>query len=128
MRISRIVLVLAVLALASCGTGRKVVTVDIPQDAGRPLDDNPEFVSQTRLIVMYDAEVGKELLLKAIEEYGAKILYDYSIIPGIALEIPDGTDIKDAIAYFKNVKGVTSVERDRIYHLIDPVKPKLEAM
>lgn len=33
-----------------------------------------------------------------------------------------------AIAYFSKVKGVTAVERDHIYHLIDPVRPKLEVM
>ena len=27
---------------------------------------------------------------------------------------------------FANVKGVTAVERDHIYHLTDPVKPRLE--
>ncbi|MBP5676210.1 MAG: hypothetical protein J6W94_04270 [Bacteroidales bacterium] len=77
---------------------------------------------------MYDTEVGKEPLIAAVKEYGAEIKYDYNIIPGIAIKIPDGKDIHDAIAYFKKVKGVTSVERDHIYHLIDPVKPRLEVM
>lgn len=34
--------------------------------------------------------------------------------------------ILQAIAFFDNVKGVTAVERDHIYHLIEPVKPHLE--
>lgn len=90
--------------------------------------DDPQDVSPNTLIIMYDPEVGKEPLLAAVKEYGAELKYDYSIIPGIAIKIPDGTDIHHAIAFFKKVKGVTSVERDHIYHLIDPVKPKLEVM
>ena len=37
-------------------------------------------------------------------------------------------NILEAIAYFNQVKGVTAVERDHIYHLNDPVRPKLEVM
>ncbi len=80
------------------------------------------------LIIMYDEAVGKEPLLEAIEAYGAELKYDYSLIPGMAIRIPDGKDIRDALAFFKKVKGVTSVERDRIIRLTDPVKPRLEVM
>ena len=90
--------------------------------------DDPQDVSPNTLVIMYDPEVGKEPLFAAVKEYGAEIKYDYSIIPGIAIKIPDGTDIHHAIAFFKKVRGVTSVERDHIYHLIDPVKPRLEVM
>lgn len=77
---------------------------------------------------MYDAEVGKDPLLAAIKEYQAEIIYDYSIIPGMAIRIPDGANIHVAIAYFKKVEGVVSVERDQIIRLTDPVKPRLEVM
>ena len=92
------------------------------------LIEDVEFVSPTNLIIMYDVEVGKEALLQAVKDYGAELLYDYSIIPGIAIKIPEGKHILEAIDYFNQVKGVTAVERDHIYHLIDPVKPKLEVM
>ena len=77
---------------------------------------------------MYDTEIGKEPLQNAVKQYGAEIIYDYSIIPGMAIRIPEGKDIHEAIEYFKKVKGVVSVERDRIYHLTDPVKAHLEVM
>lgn len=92
------------------------------------LIEDVEFVSPTNLIIMYDPQIGKEALLNAVKEYGAQLLYDYSIIPGIAIKIPEGTDIIEAIVFFEKVNGVTAVERDHIYHLIDPVKPKLEVM
>ena len=85
-------------------------------------------VSPTNLIIMYDAEIGKKTLLQAVKDYGAELLYDYRIISGIAIKIPEGKHILEAIAYFSKVKGVTAVERDHIYHLIDPVRPKLEVM
>lgn len=92
------------------------------------LVEDDESVSPTNLIIIYDAEIGKETLLQAVKDYGAELLYDYSIISGIAIKIPEGKNILEAIAYFSKVKGVTAVERDHIYHLIDPVKPKLEVM
>ena len=84
--------------------------------------------SPNTLIIMYDEAVGKEPLLEAIETYGAEVKYDYSLIPGMAIRFPDGKDIHDAIIFFRKVRGVTSVERDRIIRLTDPVKPRLEVM
>lgn len=80
------------------------------------VSDDAQF-SPRILIISYDKEVGKGPLLKAIKDYGAEIIYDYSIIPGMAIRIPEGKDIHDAIKYFKKVKGVVAVERDHIYHL-----------
>ena len=117
----KIILLLCCLAALSCGPGKKAAMLDPV-----PIEDNPEFVSMTNLIIMYDEEIGKEPLLAAIKEYKAEIIYDYSIIPGIAIKIPEGADIHDAIKFFRKVKGVTTVERDHIYHLTDPVLPKLE--
>ena len=91
-------------------------------------DITEEMYSPSTLIVMYDTEVGKNPLLESIKEYGAEIIYDYSIIPGMAIRIPDGADIYKAIDWFKKVKGVTSVARDQIYRLTDPVQPRLDVM
>ena len=77
-------------------------------------------------LLMYDAEIGKEPLLKAIKEYKCEIVYDYGIINGIALKKPDGKTLEETMLYFKSVKGVTNVEYDHIIRLTDPVKPKLE--
>lgn len=87
-----------------------------------------DMYSPNTLIIMYDTEIGKTPLIEAVGSYGAEIIYDYSIIPGMAIRIPEGTDIHKAMAYFKKVEGVVSVERDRINHLVEPVKPRLEIM
>ena len=118
-----LIIVIGILSILSCGSSKKAVLVEHSS-----IEDNPEFVSMTNLIISYDTEIGKEPLLAAIKEYKAEILYDYSIITAIAIKIPEGADIHDAINYFKKVKGVTAVERDHIYHLTDPVKPNLEVM
>ena len=78
------------------------------------------------LIIMYDTEIGKEPLAAAVRQYGAEIIYDYSIIPGMAIRIPEGRTLEEAIAFFKKVDGVLTVEKDRIYHLTDPVVPEVE--
>ena len=50
---------------------------------------------------MYAEDIGKEPLIKAIQKYKAEILYDYSIVPGMAIRIPEGANLDDAIKYFK---------------------------
>ena len=82
--------------------------------------------SPNTLIIMVSEEVGKEPLYNAIKDYGATLKYDYSIIPGVAIQIPEGTTLEQGIAYFKKVKGVVSVSKDRITRLTDPVRPRLE--
>jgi hypothetical protein len=83
-------------------------------------------LSPNVFLVMYDAEIGKDSLLKAIEDYKCEIKYDYSIINGMALKKPDNRTLEETMQYFKKVKGVTNVEFDHVYRLTDPVKPKLE--
>ena len=75
----------------------------------------PQF-SPTNLIISVDANVGKNPLKKAIEDYHAKILYDYNIIPSMAIKIPADKSIEEAIEHFKKVEGVTGIERDATVH------------
>ena len=75
---------------------------------------------------MYDAKVGKEPLQKAIKTYKCEVIYDYNIINGMALKKPEGKSLDETMQYFKEVEGVLTVEYDRINHLIEPVKPRLE--
>ena len=82
--------------------------------------------SPSVFIVMYDKESGREPLLKAIKAYKAEIIYDYNIITGMAIKKPDDKTLEEAMQYFRKVKGVLSVDYDRVTHLTDPVKPKLE--
>ena len=77
--------------------------------------NGPQY-SPTNLIISVDQSIGKESLRKAIKEYNAEILYDYNIIPSMAIKIPPGKEIGDAIEYFKKVNGVIGVERDGIAH------------
>ena len=93
---------------------------------GPILKDDIQEHSPNVFLLMYDAEVGKESLLKAIKEYKCEIVYDYGIINGIALKKPDGKTLEETMQYFKSVKGVTNVEYDHIIRLTDPVKPRLE--
>ena len=82
--------------------------------------------SPSVFLLMYDAEIGKDPLLKAIKEYKCEIVYDYGIINGMALKKPEDKTLEETMHYFKTVKGVTNVEYDHIIHLTDPVKPKLK--
>ena len=112
---------IALIALTSCKT-KQTVELSAPIESHKY---EPEH-SPNVFLVMYDEKVGKEPLQKAIKEYRCEIVYDYSIINGMALKKPEDKTLEETMQYFKKVKGVTNVEYDKIYHLTDPVKPKLE--
>ena len=113
-----IILQVALLILTSCGTKQSVAQIG-------PMDHVSEH-SPNVFLVMYDAKIGKEPLLKAIKNYQVEIIYDYNIVNGMALKKPDDKSLEEIMKIFKKVKGVLSVEYDHVYHLTDPVKPKLE--
>ena len=69
------------------------------------------------LIIFYDAQTGSAPLLKAVKTSGASLIYEYKNLNGIAIRPSSKTKIKDAIAYFKKVNGVLSVEQDRLLKL-----------
>ena len=115
-----IILQIALLLFTSCRT--KQTLADI-----QPIEHKyvPEH-SPNVFLVMYDKEIGKEPLLKAIKDYKVEIIYDYGIINGMALKKPDDKTLEETMAYFRKVEGVVNVEYDHVYHLTDPIKPKLE--
>lgn len=109
------------LCLTSCRTEQVV----------EPLTPLPEhkFVpehSPNIFLILYDAEIGKEPILKVIKEYKCEIVYDYHNMNGMALKKPEDKSLEETMQYFRSVKGVLSVEYDHIIRLDDPVKPRLE--
>ena len=118
--------------LASCRTHKQLEPPVTPPEEN-PISTIPEHQpvsgmehSPTNLIIMYDAEIGKESLQEAIHEINAEIIYDYHIIKGMAIRKPESMTLEAAKEYFEKVKGVLSVNYDHIHHLDDPIKPKLE--
>ncbi|MBQ7422347.1 MAG: hypothetical protein IJV27_09445 [Prevotella sp.] len=91
--------------------------------AGAETEEPVQEHSPSVLIIICDQETGKGPLLEAIKAYGAEVVYDYSIIPGMAVRKPDGKTLEETMQHFKTVEGVVSVEYDHVYHLTDPVKP-----
>lgn len=64
-------------------------------------------------IIWYDAQIGKEPLLKAVEEKQGTILYDYQNFNAIAANFPIYKQANDIPSYFQNVSGVLSVQEDQ---------------
>ncbi len=69
------------------------------------------------LIIFYDAQIGSAPLLKVVKASGASLIYEYKNLNGITIRPSSKTNIEDAIAYFKKVNGVLSVEQDRLLKL-----------
>ena len=114
-------LLAAATATGSCRGGSTAVAGPQPAPAVIPAREQPhesEIYSMTTLIILYDGQVGKEPLLQAIHACGATVVYDYRSFSGMAIRIPDGTDIHDAIPYFKQVEGVLQVSRDHKMQLM----------
>ena len=113
---------IALMALTSCRTKQTL-------ELSTPINIEHKYVpehSPNVFLVMYDAEIGKDPLLKTVKEYGCEIIYDYGIINGMALKKPESKTLEETMQYFKKVKGVTHIEYDNIIRLTDPVKPRLE--
>ena len=69
------------------------------------------------LIIFYDKDIGSGSLMKAVNDSGASLVYEYKNLHGIAIRPSAKTNIQDAIAYFQKVNGVLSVEQDRLMNL-----------
>lgn len=76
-----------------------------------------EQFSPKTLIIYYDGNKGKMNLKRAIRKYKATIIYQYNIINAFAISIPEGEILDASIAYFRKIRGVLGVEKDRICHL-----------
>ncbi len=93
----------------SCGTaGRNALAEQHSQLSGSRV-----------LIIFYDKEVGDAPLLESLSAYDATLVYSYKYINGMAIAIPPDKDLPKAMEYYRNVKGVLSVERDRKLKLMD---------
>ena len=79
-------------------------------------EETPKNITHN-LIISYKDETVLEALKKEANEYGAEVLYEYKIIKGIAIKIPDNIDIRDAKAHFSKLKGIIGVEYDYINSL-----------
>lgn len=120
-RLAHIILIMLAVLFVSCRT-RHTVEQSVPIHAQHIEQEHSPDV----FLVMYDKETGREPLLKAIKEYQCEIVYDYNFINGMALKKPDAKSLEDTMQFFREVKGVLTVEYNHIIRLTDPVRPRLE--
>ena len=109
-------------ASAQCPIMEQIMNGDDNEDdngeglekAQRESEKNP--VSHT-LIIFFDKKTGYKPLLKAIKKLGCTLLYKYKAFSGVAVKVDEKHDVDKAIADFKKVKGVTSVNKDGIMQI-----------
>ena len=123
-----LLLQIILLALGACRTPEAPDTTHSSPQETKPMKISklreridPEHSPNT-LIIMYDETVGMGPLLEAIKAINAQLIYDYGKVHGIAIRKPEDKTLDETITYFKNIKGVTHVERDRIIRLTDPIR------
>ena len=70
-----------------------------------------EFIKRKKLWLLYN------YTKKAIKKQGCTLLYKYKEFSGVAVKVDEKHDADKAIAEFKKVKGVTSVNKNGIMQL-----------
>jgi len=55
--------------------------------------------------------------LKAVQHYKAEIFYDYQNFNAVAIKIPANKNLEKAQHYFKKIKGVILVNKDKIVQI-----------
>lgn len=94
----------------SCHSIKKTVPNTVVQE------EAPKNITHN-LIISYEGESVLNTLKKEVQKYNAEILYEYKIIKGITIKIPEYIDIREAKAHFSKLKGVIGVEYDYINSL-----------
>ena len=101
------------LLLAACQSTVMPIPTSAPTPKPTPNSTLEQTVSQT-LIIMYNPSSGRQALLKAVADHQATIVHEYSILNGMAIRLPVGTDINQAIKDFGQVLDGVRVEKDTI--------------
>lgn len=65
------------------------------------------------VIIFFDSTVGNADLKKAAEAYGSRVVYDYTQLNGMAVTVPKGKTVNDAVSYYQGVNGVVSAQPDQ---------------
>ena len=101
-------LVQSTTAMAQCPIKEQIMNGD---DEGEGLEKERREREKTSvshtLIIFFDRKTGNKPLMKAIKKQGCTLLYKYN----------ENQDIDKAIADFRKVKGVVSVNKDGIMQL-----------
>lgn len=107
-------------ASAQCPIKERIMNSDSEgegdSNTGANRTEKSSPVSHT-LIIFFDKKTGNKPLLKAIKKQSCTLLYKYKEFSGVAVKVDENQDIDKAIADFKKVKGVTSVNKDGIMQL-----------
>lgn len=99
----------AAMGLTSCTTTKTVPGNSSSEQVAK--DDSTH--ENENLIIYYDPEKGNEELLEAAKNYGSELIYVYRNINGIAVTVPKGRTMKEAMKYYEKINGVLSVSEDR---------------
>ena len=105
-------------ASAQCPIKEQIMNGDGEENGGSSATrTEPSSPVSHTLIIFFDKKTGNKPLLKAIKKQGCTLLYKYKEFSGVAVKVDENQDIDKAIADFKKVKGVTSVNKDGIMQL-----------
>lgn len=91
------------LSLAACASSQQAAKADTATNAD----------SAGNLIIFYDPAVGKDELREAAKKYGSEVIYEYKNFNSIAVTVPQGKTMEEAIRFYEKTSGVLSVMEDR---------------
>ena len=93
--------------------GILILTVSLGMSSCTATKSVQDTTTHENLIIYYAPDAGNKELLGAAKKYGSEVLYVYQNINGIAVTVPSGKSVSEAVRYYEKVKGVLSVTRDQ---------------
>lgn len=96
--------------IATALSGCQTATMPYPSTTPATLE---QTAAQT-LLIMFDNNVDQVALNNVLQRYGAKVTHQYPSLNGMAVYLPVGTNISQAMQAIKAVSGVKNVEKDSV--------------
>ncbi|MDD6853210.1 MAG: hypothetical protein PUD58_02730 [Prevotella sp.] len=76
-----------------------------------------EDYSKSVLIIFYEDATAKKRLRRALRKMHCETIYEYHNFNAMAVRIPESSEIMAVADRIRKIRGVLTVERDRIMHL-----------
>ncbi|MBR6026835.1 MAG: hypothetical protein IK065_04475 [Neisseriaceae bacterium] len=106
-----IYLFLVLLALNAC-IYQEISSTPVAKISSKNSTDN---VSNNVLHINYDAKIGNQYILDAVKKYSATVIRTTPTT--VSVQLPKGNNVDHAANHFKKVKGVQSIDWEKVYRI-----------
>ena len=106
-----IYLFLALLVLNAC-IYQEISSNPVERTSSKRSTDN---VSNNVLHINYDSQIGNQYILDAVKKYRATVIRTTPTT--VSVQLPKGSNVDSAANHFKKVRGVQSIDWEKVYRI-----------